>query len=164
MSETPLTKEIKKALAKKLSDGSATRFATEVECRSGVVDFMTCRLPVQGHDDAFFGYHMMPIITCYEIKISISDFKSLHGHNMVGDKNYYVITDKIWEWLNKENNVNPYLGNGFIIYKNGRFYMKVESLLNRKPLSLENRFYFIDQIMKRLQLHSAYHLSLIKED
>lgn len=163
MSETPLTKEIKKALAKKFSDGSATRFATEVECHTGVVDFMTCRLPVQTAD-AFFGYHMIPIITCYEIKISISDFKSPNGHNMVGDKNYYVITDKIWEWLKKENNANSYLGNGFIVYKDGRFYTKVESLLNRKPLSLENRFYFIDQIMKRLQLHSDYHLSLIKED
>lgn len=29
--------------------------------------------------------------TCYEIKISKSDFKSKNGHNFVGHKNYYVV-------------------------------------------------------------------------
>lgn len=28
---------------------------------------------------------------CYEIKSSVADFKSKHGHNFIGDYNYYVM-------------------------------------------------------------------------
>jgi hypothetical protein len=31
------------------------------------------------------------LITCYECKISVSDFKSDNGHNFHGNKNYYVV-------------------------------------------------------------------------
>ena len=35
--------------------------------------------------------------TCFEIKISKSDFKSKHGHNFVGNYNYYVIPKELFE-------------------------------------------------------------------
>ena len=31
------------------------------------------------------------LITCYECKITLSDFKSHNGHNFHGNKNYYVV-------------------------------------------------------------------------
>ena len=31
------------------------------------------------------------LITCFEVKISVSDFKSKHGHNFHGNYNYYVV-------------------------------------------------------------------------
>lgn len=34
--------------------------------------------------------------TCYEIKITKSDFKSNHGHNFVGNFNYYVIPKELY--------------------------------------------------------------------
>lgn len=30
-------------------------------------------------------------IICVEVKITLSDFKSKHGHNFVGNKNYYAV-------------------------------------------------------------------------
>lgn len=35
------------------------------------------------------------LTTCYEVKISKSDFKSKHGHNFVGNHNYYVVPKKL---------------------------------------------------------------------
>ena len=34
---------------------------------------------------------------CYEIKSSVEDFKSKHGHNFLGDFNYYVMPRKVYE-------------------------------------------------------------------
>lgn len=35
------------------------------------------------------------MITCYEVKISYSDFKSKNGHNFHGNENYYVVPAKL---------------------------------------------------------------------
>lgn len=35
------------------------------------------------------------LITCYECKITVSDFKSKNGHNFHGHKNYYVVPKEI---------------------------------------------------------------------
>ena len=37
------------------------------------------------------------LITCYEVKISVSDFKSNHGHNFYGNHNYYVVDSRIYD-------------------------------------------------------------------
>lgn len=34
---------------------------------------------------------------CYEVKSSIEDFNSSHGHNMIGDFNYYVMPEAVFE-------------------------------------------------------------------
>lgn len=35
------------------------------------------------------------LITCFEIKVSRSDFKSAHGHNFIGNLNYYVVPKEL---------------------------------------------------------------------
>lgn len=35
------------------------------------------------------------LITCYECKITVADFKSKNGHNFHGNKNYYVVPKEI---------------------------------------------------------------------
>ena len=34
---------------------------------------------------------------CYEVKSSVDDFNSKHGHNMIGDFNYYVMPEEVYE-------------------------------------------------------------------
>jgi len=34
---------------------------------------------------------------CYEIKSSVEDFKNKNGHNFIGDYNYYVMPDDVFE-------------------------------------------------------------------
>lgn len=36
------------------------------------------------------------LIVCFEIKITKADFKSTHGHNFVGNLNYYVVPNSIY--------------------------------------------------------------------
>ena len=36
---------------------------------------------------------------CYEIKSSVEDFNSKHGHNFIGDYNYYVMPRDIYETI-----------------------------------------------------------------
>lgn len=35
------------------------------------------------------------LISCFEIKVSKSDFKSTNGHNFVGNLNYYVMPNEL---------------------------------------------------------------------
>lgn len=39
---------------------------------------------------------------CYEIKSSVEDFRSKHGHNFIGDFNYYVMLESIYEKVKKD--------------------------------------------------------------
>ncbi len=42
------------------------------------------------------------IIWCYEIKVTVSDFHSKHGHNFMGHYNYYVMTPELYEQVKDE--------------------------------------------------------------
>jgi hypothetical protein len=35
------------------------------------------------------------LVTCYEVKVSVSDFRSKHGHNFHGHRNYYAVPAEI---------------------------------------------------------------------
>jgi hypothetical protein len=41
------------------------------------------------------GYNVGMMCTCYEVKITLSDFKSEHGHNFHGNENYYVVPKEL---------------------------------------------------------------------
>jgi hypothetical protein len=52
-----------------------------------------CHYYVQGANEYVTGI----LTTCYEIKITKQDFKSKHGHNFVGNHNYYVIPKELYK-------------------------------------------------------------------
>lgn len=39
---------------------------------------------------------------CYEIKSSIEDFRSKNGHNFIGDYNYYIMPEDVYEKVKNE--------------------------------------------------------------
>lgn len=39
---------------------------------------------------------------CYEVKSSVEDFHSKNGHNFLGDYNYYVMPEEVYEQIKKE--------------------------------------------------------------
>ena len=57
-------------------------------------------------------YDIGMLITCYECKITLSDFKSQNGHNFHGNKNYYVVpkelVNKIEQLVPKEIGIIAY--------------------------------------------------------
>ena len=46
--------------------------------------------------------------SCYEIKSSVDDFYSKNGHNFIGDKNYYVMPESVFE--NVKNEIPYFVG------------------------------------------------------
>lgn len=42
-------------------------------------------------------YDIGMLVTCYECKITVADFKSKNGHNFHGNKNYYVVPKEIFD-------------------------------------------------------------------
>lgn len=62
------------------------------------------------------------ITMCFEIKSTVSDFKSPNGHNLVGDVNYYVMPSDTFKQLEKLgllDEVPPHIG--FITAHEGRY-------------------------------------------
>lgn len=62
------------------------------------------------------------ITMCFEIKSTVSDFKSPNGHNLVGDVNYYVVPSDTFKQLEKLgllDEVPPHIG--FITAHEGRY-------------------------------------------
>lgn len=45
---------------------------------------------------------------CYEVKSSVEDFHSKNGHNFLGDYNYYVMTEDVFERV--KNEIPYYVG------------------------------------------------------
>ncbi|CAM2079798.1 MAG: hypothetical protein NSGCLCUN01_04026 [uncultured Clostridium sp.] len=100
MAKTDLTKEIEIAIAKETSEWFGCPEVTIGWYGKQRVDFMTM--------------DFKDIFRCYEIKISKSDFKSKHGHNFVGNFNYYVIPKELYVEVEKEipNHIGVYTWNG----------------------------------------------------
>ena len=73
------------------------RYGLEVGIGNGRVDFVTSKLNYRNM--------RLPEITCYEIKVSISDFNSENGHNLVGDYNYYVVSEEVFEYMKTDKKV-----------------------------------------------------------
>lgn len=121
MSETELTKRIKKithTFNPKLSSSMRTiRFADEVWTPSGIVDSIRfedyyskdeweChkndndkqKCTKENCHGCFFRKHTYEVgmmVTCFEVKITVSDFKSENGHNFHGNENYYAVPKEI---------------------------------------------------------------------
>lgn len=51
---------------------------------------------------------------CYEVKSSVEDFRSKNGHNFLGDYNYYVMPEDVYE---KVKNEIPYKVGVFVLEK-----------------------------------------------
>lgn len=71
-------------------------------------------------------------VRCYEIKVSKSDFHSKHGHNFLGNYNYYVMPEKLYEEIKDEipNSI------GCLVYKEG--YSELVSVKKAKKLKISN--------------------------
>ena len=148
MSKSALTKEIEKALKKRFHR-TPERYATEVAVgngrKSGIVDLVTADF--RNKQDKFINH--LPMITCYEIKISLSDFKSEHGHTLIGDNNYYVVTQELFD---KIMSIDPRMFGfdaGIITYRNGRLSVKRESKQSfiTYRLTIEQRFGIIENML-----------------
>lgn len=89
------------------------------------------------------------LITCIEIKVTKSDFKSEHGHNFVGNMNYYAVPEEIYK------EVEPLVpdGIGILVYLHRGQYIGLRS--RRKPtyreMTDEEQKWLILSVFKRVR-------------
>ncbi|MDR1630068.1 MAG: hypothetical protein LBS36_07655 [Oscillospiraceae bacterium] len=102
------------------------------------------------------------LIQCFEIKVSLSDFKSKHGHNFVGNLNYYIVPNELYP---KVKDLIPE-GIGVLVYFDGAGEVKKNSCgysvfpycgLRRKTdakyreMSDEDQKWMILNVLKRIR-------------
>ena len=70
---------------------------------------------------------------CYEIKSSVEDFHSKNGHNFIGDFNYYVMSEDVYETVKSEipYYVGVYVPDG-MNYKGEWYNLKLIKRAKRK--------------------------------
>lgn len=120
--ETELTKRMKTAThfykPMMKTEKRTIRYADEVTTPTGIVDSIrfedyiekdnsSCSLEhcvkgIDGYGSHCSGciypkrsYQIGMCVTCFECKISLSDFKSKNGHNFHGNRNYYVVPKEL---------------------------------------------------------------------
>lgn len=93
--------------------------------------------------------HQEILITCYEIKVSKSDFKSKHGHNFVGNCNYYVIPNELYAAV--ADLVPEDIG--IILYLHAGSYvgLRRKKECTFRQLTDEEQKWFVLSTMKRLE-------------
>lgn len=89
IAKTELTERIEQAIYKETIGKALGCFEVTIGWfGKGRVDYMTM--------------DFKDIFRCYEIKISKSDFHSEHGHNFVGNYNYYVMPKELYQEVKEE--------------------------------------------------------------
>lgn len=103
MAKTDLTLQLEKAIQKETFKNMSVFGCLEVTIGwygKGRVDFMTM--------------DSKEIFRCYELKVSKKDFHSNHGHNFVGNYNYYVMPVELYNEIKEEipREIGVYAWNG----------------------------------------------------
>lgn len=73
---------------------------TSTKCRVDFMKFKPVNNTVSGIEKGDF--------YCFEVKSSVEDFHSKNGHNFLGDYNYYIMTEEVYEKV--KNEIPYYVG------------------------------------------------------
>lgn len=131
---------------------SVRQWTQEVSCPKDISDWnfrnkpcteRFCRLYKTKHT-----YTIDTVITCVEIKVSVSDFHSDHGHNFVGHCNYYAMPLALYKKVKDEIPD----GIGVLLYYNGENTCGIRKKIECKPrqLSEKTQKWLIMSVAKRL--------------
>ncbi len=154
MSKHVTTKTIEKRLIMRFIRTS-TRFALEVPIGVGIADFVTADISYQAN--------FIPVITVWEIKISWTDFNSKNGKNFVGDHNYYILTEDLFDYIQEKRNKNTKYINIFgdcgvyILTKRGGLLKKIDSTrYNQRKMALDSKYRTLDSMLMRWESGTMY--------
>ena len=130
MAKTKLTNQLETAIREELSDFFGCPEVTIGWYGHQRVDYMTM--------------DSKEIFRCFEIKISKSDFLSKHGHNFVGNYNYYVMPKELFLKIEGEipKEIGVYIWNGI--------YLSLVKRAKRKELEVNK------DILKNSLIRSLY--------
>lgn len=89
------------------------------------------------------------LLTCFEIKVTKSDFKSEHGHNFIGNMNYYVVPEEIFK------EIYPLVPGeiGILVFYHGEKYtgLRTKQKAVFREMSDEAQKWLILSVFKRIR-------------
>lgn len=89
------------------------------------------------------------LLTCFEIKVTKSDFKSQHGHNFIGNQNYYVVPNELYseikDFVPEDVGVLVYLHEGSYVG------LRTKKRSEKRELTDEDQKWLILSVMKRIR-------------
>lgn len=96
------------------------------------------------------------LVTCFEIKVTKADFHSKHGHNFVGDANFYVMPKKLYSEVKDEIPENV----GVIAYISTDKFDGLRCIKQSAytPISFEERMWLILSVLKKTENNFEKHL------
>ncbi len=177
MSKTELTRKIEKALfawyPKQFAGCQVDTFrpgfsATEVPVENGtttggLIDYVRVQECYSSEHQVGNTVHkkrhqIEVLIICVEIKVSLSDFFSKHGHNFVGNANYYAVPEELYPRI--RNRVPP--GIGILVYYGGPDFFGIRKKREAKFCDLcdKEQKWLILSVSKR---HNKYLKQQLKE-
>lgn len=127
-----------------------SKLAEAAQCQKDFhsTDFFseTCEHKFCHYHKTIHEYEVDSVIVCVEIKISVSDFHSKHGHNFAGNCNYYAIPSEMYSKVKDKIPEDV----GVLLYlQNGTIRKKVEC--KPKTLSERQQKQLILSVAKRIQ-------------
>lgn len=85
------------------------------------------------------------LTTCFEVKITVSDFKSKNGHNFHGNRNYYAVPIEIYEKISRLT--PPEIG--IIAYYPDSGHMTVKRECKERKINEESLSYLLYAALKK---------------
>lgn len=89
------------------------------------------------------------LLTCFEIKVTKSDFKSQHGHNFVGNQNYYVVPNELYPEI--EDLVPEGVGVLVYLHKGTYVGLRTKRRSKQRELTDEEQKWLLLSLLKRIR-------------
>ena len=109
-----------------------------------------------GHGDEIVDFCTMDskgIVKCYEIKVSLADFKSKAKLSWYGHYNYLIVTEELWSKLN-DNIINEYLpkhvGIAIPCFKSWSMGLTIVKRAKKQDLSIEDEIMIKESLVRSL--------------
>lgn len=101
----------------------------------------------------FMTYSTDNTIRCYEIKVTLPDLKSKANQTFIGDYNYLVVTQKLWEIIQADDTLGwKYYHQGILVFQEKRYGIGITSVKKAKKqqVSLGTRSTVLESMVRSL--------------
>nr|WP_270501165.1 hypothetical protein [Enterococcus avium] len=90
-------------------------------------------------------------IRCYEIKVTLSDLKSKASQTFIGDYNYLVITQDLWEIIQKDDSLGwKYYHQGILVFRETGIGIKSVKKAKKQNVTLGTRSTVLESMVRSL--------------
>lgn len=90
-------------------------------------------------------------IRCYEIKVSMSDLKSTAKQTFIGDYNYLVISQDLWEKMQQDEKLmRKYYNQGIYVFSNKYLGMTSVKKAKKQNVSLGTRSTVLESMVRSM--------------